>query len=78
MCLHCVTSLSKDELFLWSLSNYSQTFLEFLFTTGPPVGRKCIHVLRPVLRREVYPVMDTSTEGTVASQQQLEELNLME
>lgn len=60
MCIHCISLLSKDELLLWSLAEYSQSYLEFLLTSRRPVGRKCIHRSRPVLHREVRPVMDTN------------------
>lgn len=69
MCLHCVALLSKDELLLWSLAEYSQSYLEFLFTTDRLLGRMCTPLLRPVLHREVPPVMDTSIEDTPSSRQ---------
>jgi len=42
MCLHCVSLLSELEYDLWFLSDYSQSYLDFLFTVGFPVGRICI------------------------------------
>lgn len=68
MCIHCVRLLTRDELLLWSLSGYSGTYLDFLFMLGTPEGRRCIRGLTSVLPPEVYPVTDTSTRSTGASQ----------
>lgn len=67
MCIHCLRTLSDLELDLFFLSAFSQTYLEFLFTMGPPMGRTCIHGLELGPRQVVSAVADTSTVGTVAS-----------
>lgn len=64
MCIHCLRTLSDVEYELWVLSEFSLSFLQFLFTMGPPLGRTCIQIQGALAPLEDNPVTDTSKEKT--------------